>query len=233
MNLADPSGLIGALVSFILTLLVFSYILGDNPLFRLAIHLFIGVAAGYVAVVAWYSTILPKLVRPLLTGGPEERLLALIPFILSGMLLAKASQRWPGIGSPAMAYLVGVGAAAVVGGAILGTLFPQVSASVNLFDRQAIQNSGKSLGWELFNASILLLGALATLAYFHFGVRTQGSLPAGKPVWLQVISYIGLVFIAITFGVLFAGVYAAALSALIERLDSLINFIFSFFLSAT
>lgn len=229
MDLAEMSGLLGGLAGFILTLLVFSYILGDNVLFRFAIHLFIGVAAGYVAVIALDSVIVPKLVKPLVTGSPGERLLALIPFILSAMLLAKTSQRWSGVGSPAMAYLVGVGAAAIIGGAILGTLFPQVSASVNAFDLQAIQSSGKSLVWELFNGSILLLGALTTLAYFHFGVRSHAGLPPAKPFWLQVISNIGLVFIAITFGVLFAGVYAAAMSALIERLDFLINFVFSFF----
>jgi hypothetical protein len=229
MDLAGISGLLGAAVGFILTLLVFSYILGDNALFRFAIHLFIGVAAGYVAVVALDSVIVPKLVTPLLTGAPEERLLALVPLILSVMLLAKASQRWSGLGSPAMAYLVGVGAAAIIGGAILGTLFPQISASVNAFDSQAIQSSGKNLILELFNSSILLLGALTTLAYFHFGVRSHAGLPPSKPFWLQVISNIGMIFIAITFGVLFAGVYAAAMSALIERLDSLINFILRFF----
>lgn len=226
MDLAEMSGL---LVSFILTLLIFSYILGDNALFRFAIHLFIGVAAGYMAVIAWESVIFPKLVSPLIAGAFEERLLALIPFVLSVTLFAKASQRWSGVGSPAMAYLVGVGAAVVIGGAILGTLFPQITASVNLYDRQAIQSSGKSLLGELFNGSIILFGALATLTYFHFGVRSHAGLPPAKPFWLQVISNIGLVFVAITFGALFAGVYAAALSALIERLDSIINLITSFF----
>jgi len=35
----------------------------------------------------------------------------------------------------------------------------------------------------------------------------------------------GRVFIAITFGVLFAGVYMAALTAMLERLSSIINFV--------
>jgi predicted membrane protein len=43
-QLADP---IGAIIGFILTIMVLSYIIGDNALFRLAIHIFIGAASGY------------------------------------------------------------------------------------------------------------------------------------------------------------------------------------------
>ena len=40
-----------SIVSFVVTLLIFSYIFGDNPLFRLASYAFVGVAAGYAVVV--------------------------------------------------------------------------------------------------------------------------------------------------------------------------------------
>ena len=42
---------------------------------------------------------------------------------------------------------------------------------------------------------------------------------------LEIIAWVGRLFIAITLGVLFAGVYTAALTAMIERLGSIINFI--------
>jgi hypothetical protein len=42
---------ISALIGLVLTLMIFSYLLGDNPLFRFAIYLFIGVASGYAAAV--------------------------------------------------------------------------------------------------------------------------------------------------------------------------------------
>ncbi len=51
--------LIAGWVSLTLTLMVFSYLLGDNFLYRLAIAVLVGVAAGYVAVVAVESVILP------------------------------------------------------------------------------------------------------------------------------------------------------------------------------
>ena len=51
--------LIWMLVSFFLTVLVLSYIFGDNPLFRFATYLFVGVAAGYVAVIIVQNVIVP------------------------------------------------------------------------------------------------------------------------------------------------------------------------------
>lgn len=222
MNLADWSGILGAFAGFILTLLIFSYLFGDNVLFRFAVHLFVGVAAAFTAAVAFYNVLWPRLLAPLLFGLPVERLLALVPLGLSALLLFKASPRLSGWGAPVMAFLVGVGAATTVGGAITGTLFPQVQASLNLFDVRAIATSGRSLTWELFNGAIILLGTVITLAYFHFNVRSP------QPIWMQGLAFLGKIMIAIALGVIFAGVYSAALTALVERLSALINFILWF-----
>ena len=58
MSLAQLSlpDLAGTILGFFLTLMVFSYVFGDNGLFRAAIYIFVGVASGYAAVVAWCRT---------------------------------------------------------------------------------------------------------------------------------------------------------------------------------
>jgi len=62
------------------------------------------------------------------------------------------------------------------------------------------------------------------LTYFHFGARKKDGLAAAvQPFHIQILARIGAVFIAITLGALFAGVLAASLAALIERLDYLLN----------
>lgn len=222
MNLAEWSNLLGALAGFILTLLVFSYLFGDNALFRFAVHVFIGVAAAFMVAIAFYNILWPKLLSPVLFGLPLDRLIALVPLGLSVLLLSKASPRLVSWGRPVLAFMVGVGAASAIGGAILGTLSSQVQASMNLFDLEAIILSGKSLGWELFNGAIILVGTVVTLAYFHFNVRSP------RPLWLQWLSSLGKILIAIALGVVFAGVYSAALAALVERLSALVNFVFRF-----
>jgi hypothetical protein len=213
-----------AIVSFIFTLSVLSYLVGDNPLFRLAIYIFIGVSAGYAAAVAWHQVLWSKLFMPLIYGDTFERALALVPLLLGMLMLMKLSPRTARLGNPAMAFMVGAGASVAVGGAVLGTLFPQTQASINLFDLKA----GGSVSERIFEASIILVGTLTTLVYFHFSAKATPSGPQGSHL-VDILGGIGQVFIAITFGALFAGVYAAAMTALVERLSFLWSFIASFF----
>jgi hypothetical protein len=213
-----------AIVSFIFTLSVLSYLVGDNPLFRLAIYIFIGVSAGYAAAVAWHQVLWSKLFMSLIYGDTFERALALVPLLLGMLILMKLSPRTARLGNPAMAFMVGAGASVAVGGAVLGTLFPQTQASINLFDLKA----GGSVSERIFEASIILVGTLTTLVYFHFSAKATPSGPQGSHL-VDILGGIGQVFIAITFGALFAGVYAAAMTALVERLSFLWSFIASFF----
>jgi preprotein translocase subunit SecF len=79
------SELIWTIVSFLVTLMVFSYLFGDNPLFRFVSALFIGVTAGYFAVVIVYQVLIARLVVPVIQGST----LSLVPLLLSGLLLTK------------------------------------------------------------------------------------------------------------------------------------------------
>jgi len=222
-QLADP---IGVVIGFILTIMVLSYIIGDNILFRLAIHIFIGVASGYAAVlilynVLWYQVLVPVL--QVFTVGKSLNLatytIRVLPAIILGIwMLTKLSPRLARGGTPVLAFLTGVGAATVVGGAVLGTLFPQVGASASVLDiHSAPSELNQLVGWFI-NALIILVGTATTLIYFQFGTRRQeeGG-PAQRPLFMEYISTVGQGFLVITLGVIFAGVYLAALVALIDR----------------
>lgn len=213
--------LISALVGLILTLMVFSYLIGDSPLFRFAIYLFIGVSSGYAATVVWHSVLVPKLFSQL--GDVNQLVLLIIPLILSLSLLTKLSPRISWIGNFAMAVLVGVGAAAAVGGALIGTLMPQAQAAMDAFDLGST-TGGTNPFVRLFEGTVMFFGTILTLASFHFSAaRTSDGTPKRNPIF-ESIAWVGRIFIAITLGVLFAGVYMAALTAMIERLSSIINF---------
>ena len=120
-----------------------------------------------------------------------------------------------------MAILVGIGAAAALGGAVTGTISPQVSATIRIFDNQNIANAG-----------IILIGTLSTLIYFQFGVPRKNKKSLPKADIIQGINWVGQAFIAITFSALFAGVYFAALTALVERLSYIWIFVRDIFLPA-
>src|SRR4029079_1004104 len=52
--------LIGGVVAALLTLMVFSYLLGANPLWRIAQSLLVGVSVGYVTLVLLTQVIAPQ-----------------------------------------------------------------------------------------------------------------------------------------------------------------------------
>lgn len=214
--------LIWTLVSFFLTVLVLSYIFGDNPLFRIATYLFVGVAAGYVAVIIIQDVIVPRMILPIFNRNLEQGGIALLSLVLSALLLTKLSPRFAWLGSIPMAYLVGATAAIVIYGAVFGTLWPQVAATIDLFDVKSLP-SGSNPTMALFSGGVVLIGTITSLAYFQFGSPGKAGRPIERSPWMSLLGRVGQIFIAITFGAIFAGVFASALAALIERLSFLVT----------
>jgi hypothetical protein len=216
--------LITGVIAFVFTLMVFSYVFADNPVFRAALHIFIGVSAGYVAAVVWHQVLMPRLVEPLVNGSLTQRLILVVPVLLGLSLLFKVSQRAAPLGSAAMAFLVGTGAAVAITGALTGTLFPQFMAAIGQFDLSGSPDLG--LMAEQFSyALVALVGTVVTLVYFQFGVRDKSETQTSgrRNALMRILAYLGQIFVAVTFGALFAGVFIAALTALIERTDFIIN----------
>lgn len=217
---------IGLVVAAGLTLITLSYVLSDNLVFRLVLYLFIGVAAGYAAAVAIQDIVLPQLVYPVLDYATGLSSIDLIEFgiraLLSVLLLAKLSPRTARLGNPVMAMLAGLGAALAVGGAVQGTILPQVAGTASIFDIQEFQLAlqggyyGESIQIILAGV-IVLLATVSTLAYFHFGARSRGNQEPERNIFVDVLAWAGSIFIAIALAALFTGVLSAALGALIER----------------
>lgn len=232
MAAASTLDFVGTLVAGLLTVMVLSYVLGDNLLFRTAVHLFIGVAAGYAGAIALRNVLWPRLVLPVLTAGIGA---VTTTMILSwALVLMLALKAWPATarwGSLPMALMVGVGAALVVGGAITGTLVPQTLAAMDTLDPRAVSPLTNETGLErMINVLILLVGTISTLIYFRFTARRG---PTGDATQSRLVTWVGHVgrgFIALTFGVMFAGALAAALTVLAERVQFLIG-IFAGFLA--
>ena len=234
-QLADP---IGAIIGFVLTIVVLSYIIGDNVLFRIAISIFIGVASGYAAVLILYNVLLFQVLFPVIqviSTGKADGLLTyatrVLPAVFLGVwMLIKASPRLSRGGTPVLAFLTGVGAATVIAGAVRGTLFPQVGASANLLNLQTGPAELNELAGWFINGLIILVGTVTTLIYFQFGIKRQEEgVPVQRSVILEYLSTAGKGFIVVTLGVLFAGVYIATLSALIDRVRFLWDIVIRFF----
>ncbi len=160
---------LGFFVAAILTLCVFSYLLGDNALYRLAEHLFVAVAVGYVFIVALHQVLWAKLLSPMLgaldDGNMGRVLLLLVPLLLGLLLLFKSSRRagplsW--FGNLSVAFLLGVGAAVAIAGGLLGTLLPQVGGASDV--TRYVTRYGTVLG--LLSGIVAVVGTVGVLLHF-------------------------------------------------------------------
>lgn len=221
----------GMLIAMLLTIMVLSYVIADNVLFRIAVYLFVGVASGYAGAIAWHNVIRPALIDPILQGGfatilnPEAIGTFLIPLLLSILLLMKLSQTTARFGTLSVAILIGVGAAVIVGGAITGTLIPQSVATTNALGPEVafpLEGEGVASWLErLISAIVVIIATITTLLYFRFSAQKERSGETRRARFNAVLAYIGRTFIAVTFGVMYAGALMATVLVLAQRFDFL------------
>jgi hypothetical protein len=100
-----------------------------------------------------------------------------------------------------------VGAAVALGGALFGTLAPQIEATA----RASVTSTTDSV-----LTVIILVGTLFTLVSFGFYRSARGGIFSG-------INAIGRFFLSIALGATFALVYVASVSLLIERTQAVVD----------
>lgn len=218
MNLSDW---IWGGVGLLLSVMVLSYLIGDNFLFRFAAYLFVGVTAGYLTVLIINQILGPYLFQPMMTATWLGRLWLVVPLVLIVLLVLSQFPRFAGVGSLPLAFLAGLTAAIAIGGAVFGTLIPQSWAVVEAFDPVVWYAGPRQIWWYVLDAGVILIGTVATLSYFHFGQKSNpkdDGAATERPKVFEVLSKAGQVFIGITLGAVFAGVFSTALIALIERI---------------
>lgn len=223
---------IGTVVAFVLTLMVYAYLIKDIPFFnaiyRIAVYLFIGVALGYAAVMAWHGILVPRLLLRL----EEGKWWYLVPLVFCLLLLAKARPNWSKIGHIPISFMLGVGAALAVGGGVLGTLIPQVEAtfvSLNPLHYQGQATAAGSNVWiYVLDALLMVVGTVSTLLYFYFNTEGGSRRLAGlrDPI-LSLSTGFGKVFMMFTFGAIFATTAISRLSLLADRIRFLIQTVWS------
>ncbi len=174
---ADAAGTAATWVAALATLAVWSYAVGGGRIFRLAQYLLAGLATGYLAVLSVREVLVPWLLDPLARDPTGQ------PLLWLGILLAAAmvAGRWlpPIVPAVPIALLVAATAAFALGGAVVGTLLPQLGATV------LAPGSGSG---DVLNA---LLGAsitvLVLLAFLHGTRRVRISAAAmGAGRWLML-----------------------------------------------
>jgi hypothetical protein len=186
--------LIGGGIGALLAILMLSYLLfGDNPLYKLALYILVGGSVGYALAVTTVTYLIPA-VLDIYRGSVQETVL---PVILGLLLLFKASPKLATLGNFSTAFLVGVGAAVAVGGALLGTIIPQSTSA----------------------GAGLLLAVGTALALFAFSFTKQKQKRAQGPGdnIATLLRGFGRALLVAAFGATFGAALIASLSVLIGR----------------
>jgi hypothetical protein len=204
MSPVDPSTAIGATLAGILTLAIFSFLYKDNPVYKFAEHLFVGLAAGYYVSLQFRTVFLPNLWNPLVGGD----LLNFLPLLLAVLLFTRLLPRGQWLSRWSIGVMVGAYAGLQLIGFAQGDLIEQVRANVAL---PLFTSDWK----ESVNNSLLILGVLATLVYFFFSVEHRGV--------VGVVSKVGIYFLMISFGASYGFTVMARISLLIGRLEFLFH----------
>lgn len=210
----------GVWVAALLTLCVFSFLWRDNPLYKFAEHLFVGVSAGYYIALNWWTVIDQYLVVPLravasgqLPGGPfgaslqDYRAWLVIPAVLGALLFTRLFTRWSWMSRWSLAVVFGVFAGLKTTGFAQGDLVAQVQAS--LVPLWMPGDLGASL-----NAILFTIGLVTSLLFFFYSREHKGLLGG--------VSRVGVWFLMISFGAGYGYTVMSRVSLLIGRFQFLL-----------
>lgn len=198
-----------------ITLCCFSFLWKDNPFYRLAESLFVGVSAGYIfSIISFHQLFKPYLLEKLFPAafghvGVAPDYWILIPTFLGILMLFKLSPSLSWVSRITVAFVMGISTGM---GIVLTTqqmLIPQVAKAINpLIQTQDYAQSISNL--------ILFVGSISSLFYFFFSAEHRG------PIYGN-ISKVGIWFLMVSFGAAFGATVMGRISLLIGRF----HFLFS------
>ena len=220
-----PTSDLSLWIGAFLTLCIFSFLYKDNPFYRFAEHLFVGVSAGYYIILNFWTGIVPNLWEPLVrtmsnAGGPagfqslflpklgDYRIFMVIPGILGLMLFTRLFGKIGWMSRWSLAVIIGVFAGIRTTGAAQADFVAQVQGSL-----QPLWVQG-DLGASL-NAIIFSVGMITSLLFFFYSREHKGG--------LGVASKLGIYFLMVSFGAGYGYTVMSRISLLIGRFQFLIE----------
>jgi len=210
--------IVGIWVAALLTLFIFSFLIEDNPLYKLAEHIFVGVSAGY-----WIATIYQNVVYPNLFKNLQDAFILqtkkgitdwekwsyIIAGILSIMLLLKLVPKVSWIARWPLSFMVGIASGLGIVLTMEAFVLKQVEATVvNLI----VRNISNAIMWpETIRNWLVVIGVCCSLIYFYFSQEHKGIL-------FGTTSRIGIYVLMMAFGAAFGYTVMARVSLLIGRM---------------
>ena len=220
----NPTHDLSIWIAALLTLCVFSFLYKDNPFYKFAEHLFVGVSAGYYIVLRFWTVILPNLWEPLTRAIAGHGVNAsrsgmfsaelgdyrgwlLLPGLLGLLLFTRFFGKLSWLSRWALALIIGVFAGIKTTGFAQSDFVAQVQGS--------LQPLWTGNAWDSFNALLFTIGLLTSLLFFYYSREHKGVLGA--------TSRLGIIFLMVSFGAGYGYTVMSRVSLLIGRFQFLLE----------
>ncbi|MEE9129159.1 MAG: hypothetical protein V3T84_04010 [Phycisphaerales bacterium] len=237
----SPSRTIGTWIAALFTLFVLSFLIRDNPLYKVAESLFIGISAAYWMVVQFWDQITPNLIgnlsptlvrnwaMPGLGADFQQDLVYIIPGILGIMLLWRLAPKGGWISRWPMAFFIGTFCGLRLVRYLQSDFLTQIRNSIEPLYVKSVKTAADGSAvldaagnpltgfdvWDSLANVILIIGVLSCLVYFFFSFEHKGIV--GKTAKL------GIWFLMITFGAAFGYTVMGRIALLAIRLEFLFD----------
>lgn len=200
---------LGIWIGALCTLAILSYLLRENPFYRTAEHLFIGLAAG-IGIFYGYQSIVTNAWNPLFNPaeGEPRQWFMIVPLVLGVLLYTRFLKKGKWISRIPLGFVVGVGSALAIRGVIGASFMSQITATMEIPLWGVMSKFG-------IDSLLFILGVLGTLIYFYFSREQKGPLKVGANVgkWVMMIA----------FGASFGNTVMARMSLLVGRIYFLLG----------
>jgi hypothetical protein len=199
--------ILGIWLAAFFTISIFSFLYKDNPFYKFAEQVFVGLSAAYWLVYIIYSIMLPNLFTKLIQDFSGNAIL-LIPAFLGILMLMRLHPKTQWLSRYPMAIMIGTTAGISLLRYMKSDILEQVSATmINPF---AASSTAGVIGNFL-----LIIGTITGVYFFYFSKKQEGL--------LRVPSKIGIWFLMVSFGATFGYTVMARISLLIGRLEFLLR----------
>lgn len=213
----------------LLTFAILSFLIKDNPVYKFAEHVFVGISAGYGVVLVWHEAVLPIMlyrVFPSLGADPtaQANYWVFIPIGLGLLMISRFIPRYAWLSRWPMAFVVGLTAGTAIPTAVQTNILEQMRGTIRplMYYRpymMAEAPGGLDVSvlavFTAFNSLLVVLGVICTLSYFYFSLEHKRI--------LGITSRIGIWFLMVAFGAGFGNTVMARISLLIGRVQFLLN----------
>ncbi|MDN5353902.1 MAG: hypothetical protein PWQ09_658 [Candidatus Cloacimonadota bacterium] len=198
---------LGIWIGALLTFAIFSFLYKDNPFYKVAEQIFVGLSAGYWFVYTIFFILLPNMYNPL-TENFAANWIKLIPALLGVMMLMRLIPSIEWVSRFPIALVIGTTSGVFFLRYLKSDVINQLTATImNPFSGN---NTVMIVGQIL-----LVIGTFTGVVYFYFSKKHEGA--------FGVTARIGIYFLMISFGAAFGYTAMARISLLIGRLQFLLG----------